>query len=332
MKFVIHNTALNEDEASQALLDRVVDRIADEIHVAALADPDMFEQSLWCQSARQTRRRVLVSAASRPPRSGSGQLHRKEFEVKDAMDIQRACRIAYTPLTVLVEDREADGVLLDILIMKVASPDLQAFWAIAKSVTPRGLDIDTSGGVDAMPQRIRRALDDSKVQGGIPRIFALCDSDARWPEDDKNPSHTSIEKILEICDAENIQAHVLRKRNAENYIPDSVFLAAKELPENRANAQIFDAFFRRSPIQRNHFPVKDGMSEVEREMVLRQGLYSQHEVEDLQRLKVRVMPKRPRLLLRVFDEYLDAITKESLEARDGCGEIRELIEKLQMEL
>jgi hypothetical protein len=49
-------------------------------------------------------------------------------------EARTAVKLAHAPLQILVEDRESDGVLLEILVEELGSAELQKLWKI--SVTP----------------------------------------------------------------------------------------------------------------------------------------------------------------------------------------------------
>lgn len=256
MKLVLRASALNCDDSVLALIDRIVDRLADEVHRLEMPEADLLEMSRWYQSARPTRQKVLMSAVAGPPRkasSGHGP-HVKVVEV-DSETVRFAEKLAHTPLVILVEDREADGVLLDILVEELGWPELQALWERGWEVTPNAIEIDTAGGIGAIPQRIERAARDADRENRPLRYFVLFDSDARWPGDDNRMRVAQpMAAVRQACDEHNVPHHRWRKRCAENYIPAQVFEAMREDPRHLSHVDRFDALLRRSRIQRDHFP------------------------------------------------------------------------------
>ncbi|MCP4004054.1 MAG: hypothetical protein GY725_07655 [bacterium] len=118
MRFVLHANALNGDGQILALLDRLVDRVADEVHRIDVPDADLLQESLWYEEARPLRRKILTTAIASPPRKAVDDRgpHLKVIEVEDAESTRLADKLAHTPLVVLVEDREADGLLLDVFV------------------------------------------------------------------------------------------------------------------------------------------------------------------------------------------------------------------------
>lgn len=321
MRFVLTGTVLNGDEDTLSLIDRLVDRAADEVHRIEVRDADLLHDSRWYINARQTRRNVLTKAVAVPPRARDAVgPHAKSREIRHFEDARAAVALAHAPLTILVEDREADGVLLEILVEELGSSELRVLWKRAQSVTPRGIEIDTAGGIGSMPQRVRRAVEDARREGRPVRLFVLCDSDARWPGDDDHPAH-----LRETCGELSIPLHVLQKRSAENYIPDAVIEAVRDDPRNTDRAHRFDALLRRTPKQRDHFPLKDGLRDDERAIALMNGLYKEDEEPDLVFLKERLFSRRPRPLKLLNDERRAQFTGPGLRARDGNGELDTIV-------
>lgn len=332
MRLVLNITALNGGDEVHDLIDRLVDRVADEVHRVEVPDADLLHESGWYQSARQTRRRVLTAAVAVPPRKHSSPEgpHSKQIEIRNVEEARVADKLAHAPLTILVEDREADGVLLNILVEELGSTELRALWKIGQAVTPRAVEVDSSGGIGSMPQRIARAVSDAHTERRPVRLFVLCDSDKRWPGDSMPQKQEEL--LRQTCADLSIPLHVLHKRNIENYIPDTVFEGARDEPWNIGNIERFEAFLRRSPVQRDHFPIKDGLTDAERTEALAVGHYQDAEIPDLVLLKERLFPARPRLFLRLNDERRAEFTGPGLRERDGNNEIATLLDAISREL
>ncbi|MCP4004055.1 MAG: hypothetical protein GY725_07660 [bacterium] len=135
----------------------------------------------------------------------------------------------------------------------------------------------------------------------------------------------SAEAVKQICKDHRVPCKVLRKRCAENYIPDKVFEVVRDDPSNTSRAERFNALLRRSPVQRNHFPVKTKLSNKERLGAIEAGLYDESDVADLILLEERLFAKRPRPLKRLHDERRGFFTADGLRERDGVGEIDNLL-------
>lgn len=333
MRFVLHPEALDGEDALLALIDRLVDRVADEVHRVEVPATDLLQGSRWYGTARSTRRKVLTSATASPPRQQHADRrgpHVRRVHLRTLDDATRADKLAHTALIVLVEDREADGVLLDILVEELGWPQLAALWKCSKEVTPRAIEPDTAGGIGSMPQRIERLIEDAAQEGRPVRLFVLCDGDARWPGDTGNTD--DVQRVRAACVKHGIPHHVLRKRSIENYIPDQVFEAYRDDPQHNNHIPRFNALLRRSSDQRDHFPIKDGLTPRERADAIDAGLYDASELGDLVLLEQRLFKKRPRPMLLLSARHRAAFTAAGLRARDGSGELDTLLADIAKEL
>lgn len=153
MRFVVDASVLNGDDSVLSLIDRLVDRLADEVHRVDIAAVDYLQESRWYRKARATRKKILRSAVAKPPRvtKDSRGPHVKTVEVHDAESARLADKLAHTPLVILVEDRESDGVFLDIAMEELGWPELKRLWTNGRKVTPRATEVDTAGGEQASP-------------------------------------------------------------------------------------------------------------------------------------------------------------------------------------
>lgn len=334
MRFVVDTTALNGSEEVLRLIDRLVDRVADEVHRIEVPSADLLQDSAWYQGARPILRKIVTSAVAVPPKTSTLPRgpHARQIKVFDPDSARVAEKLAHVPLTILVEDREADGVFLELLVEEIGSPELRSLWTRGKDVTPPAIEFENPAGLGAMPQRVERAADDARNQGRPLRCFVLCDSDARWPEDRDHQSYRPIASLREACRNHSIALHVLQKRSAENYIPDAVFEALRADPDYASKTDRLDAFLRLKPMQRDHFPIKDGLSDVERTAALAAGLYDSGDEAALNLLRERLLPKRPRPFLLLSEERRASFSSDGLRSRDGNGEIDTLLEAIAQEL
>ena len=329
MRFVLHAAVLDGDDGVLTLLDRLVDRLADEVHRVEVHELDRLDRSAWFQQARRTRKKVLMSATARPRRKASRfGPHAKTIDVADNADAQRADKLAHTPLVILVEDRESDGTFLDLVVEELGWPELKSLWGKGRTVTPRAHQLETAGGKPAIPQRVERAVGDAAQEGRPCRLFVLCDSDARWPGD----MMKETDLVIQACVRHQVPHHVLRKRSIENYIPDQVIGSMRADPQLSDHVGRLDALLRRTRLQRDHFPLKDGLAAKERTQAMDAGLYEPSEEEDLKLLETRIFPKQPRPLLRLSRERRPELTAEGLQERDGEGELKSLLRSIAQEL
>ncbi len=316
------------------LINRLVDRLAAEVHRVEVPEADLLQESSWYQRAGQSHRRVLTSALASPARRTTDRRgpHLKTVEVADAESARLADKLAHAPFVVLVEDRESDGVLLEILVEELGWKALRDLWERGNEATPPAVEIATAGGIDAIPQRIERSAADAARQQRPLRLFVLCDSDARWPGDDDQVLERKMISLQKGCDKYKVPYKIWQKRCAESYIPDEVFEAVRDDPGNQIQAHRFDALLRRSPEQRDHFPVKDGLNAKERREAIEAGLYKTSEEDDLMDLETRLFPGRKRLLPKLNRKHRTAFTAEGLRRRDGQGEVEALLQAIAEEL
>lgn len=334
VRFRIEASALNGDEAALNCIDQLVDRLADEVHLIEVPDVDLLEDSAWYQNARASRRKVLTTALARPPRAQANPrepLSRVE-SVHDGDSARLATRLAYTPLTLLVEDREADGVLLEMLIEELAWPALKGLWLRGQRASPPASKLESAGGINAIPDRIDRAISDAAQENRAVRLFVLCDSDTRWPGEQDTPATKSVARVLLHCTKCGVPLHILKKRTAENYIPDQVFEDKRDAPGSQSRVARFNLFLSLTSTQRDHFPIKDGMSDEERRAAIASKLYSRSDDPTLRQLADRLFDKRPRVLKQVQRNYRSSVTGPGLQRRDGAGEIEDLLRKIAKEL
>lgn len=334
MTFVFFDAALNLDgERDARLVARIMDRVADAVHRLVMVDADQLEQSTWYKGADPSLRQLAVKASSGPVRAiPPGEPHRKEVEVRTAEDLIRAERLAHSPLVILVEDREADGVLLELFVEECGSLALVDLWSAGSRLTPRAWEIDTAGGIGGIPDRIERAVEDARAEGRPVRLFVLCDSDRRWPDDTAHGSVKALRNVDEMCKQNSVAYHVLRKRCAENYIPDEVFEAVRDEPSQANHSARFDALLRLSSPQRDYFPIKDGLDDAERSLATAVGHYTATDAAQMDLLKERLLLKRPRPMKQLVPDRRSAFTRAGLAARDGQNEIEALLHALAAEL
>ncbi|MBX9401494.1 hypothetical protein K4L06_09230 [Lysobacter sp. BMK333-48F3] len=332
MKFVISDKALNGGDLSLASFDRLVDRVADEVHKFDFPGADLLEESQWYTSARSTRKKLVSSMLAMPPVRPVHEIHRKSIVVDSPEKIDSAVKAAYSPLVILVEDREADGVFLDLIMSVLGADELKDLWARGKKVIPSGYELTNSGGLHAIPQRISRLIKDSAAAGVSPRIMVLCDSDKRWPGDTENMSYRKIEEIKQVCLDAGAALHILEKRCIENYLPNEVYIEARKKNPGKAYQALIDALLRRTSQQRDHLPVKSFLTESEHDAGELVGFYTPSERSDLELFRERIFPPRPRVMLQMLNNYQACFTEKGLRERDGRDELGALLNTISGEL
>ena len=140
MRFVLYQSALDGSDELLALVDQIIDRVADEVHRIELPDADTLRESSWYRGARGTRRKIMLTAAASPPRQRQG-LHSSSIDVRDTGDASAAAKLASSHLMILVENRESDGIFLDILVEEMGDHELKALWQRNNTLTPSAFEI-----------------------------------------------------------------------------------------------------------------------------------------------------------------------------------------------
>jgi hypothetical protein len=320
MRFVLHRAALDADDAGLRRLDAIIDRCEAGVHRLESPDADLIEDSHWYQEARSSRRRFAKEALALSPRAHNpGEPHRHAVAVSSPQDIPRAQRVALTPLTILVENSRSDGAFLGVLIEACGSSELQAICAVNEQ--PPALQIDSAGGLGEIP---------ALVQQHSPRLFVVMDSDARWPGD-PGAQPTTGQKARDACKNNQIPHHTWRKRCVENYIPDAVIealLADRALTSAHARLK---TILERTSAQRDHMPMKDHLSTQERRGATRAALYDEARDGAALALYERLAPL-PHELPQLIRERREHFTWDGLLARDGAGEIIQLLAAITEEL
>lgn len=319
MRIEIAGHLLDDAEALRHV-DVLVDRL--EVHDVT-TDVLVLAGSLWARS-RPGRSGDWKKRLARPVSRGRDgpALHRQAIEVADARQAEAAARQAVSPLVILVEDYEADGRFLDVVVEELGA-DLALLWAACKSATPAGLRID-SASLGNMPVRIRREVESARTQGRPVRLLVIHDSDRRWPGDEGDLKATG--NIARACrDGGAPPPHALRKRTVENYIPDETFRAIRDATRDSKKAAALDALLSLTSTQRDHIPIKLHGKEDE----LDGSLYDGADRRALADIK-QVFKKRPRPIVAVLDTFdeRDTFTAETLRARDARGELDALLQRI----
>lgn len=334
MRFVIHADALNVSESGLRLLDRIVDRVEDEVHRLDLADPDALGGSAWAGEARPARRALVRKACATPPRARARHgVHRIHVDVTCDDDLLAAEKRAHMPLCILVENQAADGALLTMAVEELASAEVRLLWA-SKCVPP-AISVVHAGGVGSVPTALRSILEHAATLGVPARVFVVFDSDRRWPGD--LGTDKQAEQAVEACCSAGVPFHMLWKRTAECYVPDEVLEAWHAVAPSPRKRKQLDRVRKLSGTQRDHLSKEYSLSPQDRAGAAAAGLYAADEA-DLGLLEAAmVVPKRDdqhgtQLIPRLIRDHRTAFNSVSLRARDGAGELESLLSAIADEL
>ncbi|GAB3980409.1 hypothetical protein GCM10029978_078390 [Actinoallomurus acanthiterrae] len=219
----------------------------------------------------------------------------------------------------VVENGEGDGAFV------LAIAHVFGAGKVVKAKECHWLKFVQGGGSGEVPKVARKEHEDFKRTS---RVTFLLDSDRMTP--DEPSKHEPVAD--ELRDA-GINGHILRFREAENYVPNRI-LAAALVPEQRSVvAERIRHLKTLTPEQRAHFDMKKGFADRKRE-----GFEIPPEQQDL----YASLPEPSRVVLRLgFGDGLTAILLREAEAGnlgeedfaalgpEVCDELRAILDLVQ---
>ena len=255
MRIAIDASAANDADYHQ-WLDRILAKIEDRWHVWDLTDErevEAIRTSTWClDPGRQGVKVKEMLVAATKLSAWTLEPHERRLRVTahpnthDELAAETACRLAETPLEILVENRESDGAFVRRIIEEL-DEDLDALW----KNRPEPIRFDSVGGKGQMAQEVR-----NKTGGPLPpRLVAVIDSDRKGSKDQASGEARALRRA---CKQGGLSCWVLAKREAENYLTKGL-LAAR--PNTGADhRQRVAAWNRLSDDQKDFFDMKKGWS------------------------------------------------------------------------
>lgn len=326
MLFAIKYEAMNGSEIVLNLLDALLSRAEDDIHELEIVDADVLESSAWYESCRSDRRKMLEKSAEsllhRSPRIRGPHLRR--IEVTDESTAARARSLAYTPLYVLVENRESDGALVKTALKIFTTPTVwDLCFGSGALRSPQALSIESGGGHGELKKLLAELLKGAADRGLEPRIIVITDSDGEWIGDVKE--HAS--EIRAQCAAEGVPCPSLNKRKAENYIPDAVWQAwADELQQTNARPAVA-ALLRLSVHQRDHVNMdKKGIDPWDSSKPDAVSLFVGVSAGDRDLLKRASLKGRgSNAIATMLETHISALTRAQFQTRDHAGDLEAMV-------
>lgn len=229
-----------------------------------------------------------------------------------ACDPKKLADYYSAPLFLVVENETTDGGWLKLVISKLRPRLRRSF----DGHDPH-LAIRQAGGITEIPKIVKSLSEPMSPivpTGARLRVMAMFDSDARVPGGLSSNSKAVVAAVGPL----GITYHVLNKRTIENYIPDN---ALRQYTDKRADrkpaAELIASIV--GPA-RDHYPIKDGLSEEE---AVSTGLYAN---------TIRLGVGLGDFIEDLIDNFYHIIDKHDLVNRDGCGELEELLDKLESNL
>ncbi|MDD9986754.1 MAG: hypothetical protein OXQ31_10820 [Spirochaetaceae bacterium] len=255
MRIAIDASVANDADSHQ-WLDRILAKIEDRWHVWDLTgdrDVEAISTSTWClDPGRQGVRVKDMLVAATKLAAWTLEPHERRLRVTaypnahDELAAETACRLAETPLEILVENRDSDGAFVRRIIEEL-DPDLAVLWR--NPTEP--IRFDSVGGKGQMAQAVR-----NRTCGPRPtRLVAVIDSDRKGSNDQASGEARALRRA---CKQGGQSCWVLAKREAENYLTKALLVAR---PDTGADhRQRVAAWDRLSDDQKNFFDMKEGWS------------------------------------------------------------------------
>lgn len=329
MRVVFAAEVLERQEAWR-FLTRILHKVDDGWHLWEVDDPDLVETSSWYRNRSGDRLldELLRESVVRAAWSSTDGLHAQSVRVTDRpsnetweLEPKPAAWALEEPLRVVVEDRESDGLFLDVVVRTLGPEELVELYELQ----PSPLKVVSPGGRDKIRRHLETDLQEIEKRKYPGRLLVVFDSDAARPG---QPSRES-QRIAELCKKHGLPHHRLRKREMESYVPQEALEAWAGEPENQDHRRAIDRLRRLSRPQRDHLP-KKGFSN---------GLPNNsgtlyEDVSDEDQDLLRWTSRRVKPFEEALNRHRDAITARNL--RERCGpegsddrdELDQLLKKL----
>lgn len=251
MLFSIHDAAVNAGERVYNALDLIIARVESAIHEIEIPSADLLQESEWYKSCRADRRKMLEQIAqSQAYRTKSLEgPHLRQIDVGDEASAICAQALAYTPLTILLENGFSDGALVNAAIEVVAKPQtIELCFGRSALADPPALELVGGGGHGELLKLLALRLNEAKERNRPCRLLVVTDSDGEWPGDVKDHALT----IRKTCRDHSVPCPNLSKRTAENYIPDAIWKEWAADPARTAARPMVAALLSLSSAQRDY--------------------------------------------------------------------------------
>ena len=333
MLFSIRHEAMNGGEPVYNALDQILARVEGDIHEVEIVDADLLQESDWYNSCRADRRKLLeqiaqASAYRTPSLRGP---HLRRVEVSDEASAARARALAFTPLTVLLENSFSDGALVKAAIKTVAKPQtVELCFGASSRTDPAALEMVSGGGHGELLKLLGQHLTEAAERQRPPRLLVVADSDGEWPGDVKQHALN----IRAECFARSVPCPPLNKRTAENYIPDAVWSAWAAQPAHTSARPAVAALLGLSSAQRDHVKMggtNDAPWDATQANVT--ALFAGVSVATEDALKAaNLKGKGTNMAIFLLETHSAALTPQALHSRDQQDELLTLVRQIEDEL
>jgi len=255
-----------DDPKSHAWLDRILDKIQDCWHVwdiEAGGSAQRYLATSWMRDeGRQGRRVRQTLVASMKNRGWISHLHGRRVRATlrptggHDMAPESVAQLAGKQLVILVENRFSDGAFIE-RVMTEVDKHLGKYWHLSDPP----IHIDSVGGRGQMPREVKRRVEQFDYR---PRLVVIADSDRRTvpPDGETLPDFASDQarKIADACRQLNVSCWILRKRTAENYLPDVLL---EKMPDaTPRHAELLRTWAVLNDDQKDIFDMKRGLGKM----------------------------------------------------------------------
>jgi hypothetical protein len=321
MRFALPPEVFADDAAGLDALDRLLDRVSDEVHHLIVLDPDHLEQTAWFHGLRPHRKELVRSVV----RAVAFMTPGRRLVVGQNLPLPAAARLAYKALLVLVEGEESDGLLVEVAIDTYGHAQTKRLWK-HRPATGAAVTVLHGGGTGSLQTKLERIVREAEAEALPARLIVMTDSDARWPGE----ISTKASSIEQLCTSHAVPFVVLSCRNAESYIPDAVLLRWSKDPGRVAAQNHVDALTKLTVEQRDHYRMKGGSTKPGQE---RHGLreVDRPDAPEEQRALYASLSAADRAVLTGFHDKIISVLKDpqltasELDARDSRGDLRTLV-------
>ena len=332
MRFVLPASAIDDSTVTIDAIDRLFDRVMDEVHVLILPDADLLEQSAWLLGLRPHRkeflRQTVLASAFRPvPMSGP---HRITQTIGTDLDAVQAAALSRTPLIILVENERTDGLLVNAAMQIYSTPEARRLWLTAFLTGP-SREIRSRGGQGELGHLLAEICDQAAAARLPVRLLALTESDGKFPGDESARAGS----LRTDCANRGIPIKILSCKTIENYIPDLALDLWSSVPDRSTLRPAVAAVKRLPPDGRDHFPMKGkkgsratrptrGMAAIDRNPdtpAQQKDLFLSVAPTDRAALDDGFSDD----IIDVIGAYLPQLSAADFDARDRRGDLRDLV-------
>ena len=325
MRFALTQQVFDEAPSTLDDLDRLLERVADEVHTLGIADGDAIEKSAWFKGMRPHRRDLVrnqIHAASYPARG-------RVVHVGSDLPLEAAARLAFRPLLIAVENKTNDGLLVEVAVRTHGDAETVRLWD-ARPKTGKAIDLVHGGGTGDLRKEVDRLIADASSANLPMRAIVVTDGDARWPGEIARKAA----EIEAVCATAKLPCVVLGCRAAENYIPDGALRRWADEPNNANVRGQVDTLLSLSSDQRDHIRMKGSYGGL-RDVDSRKEAAPPEQVALFASVTA---PARAKLvgfrddIIRLLREYINRPDPAEIAHRDPRGDLRKLVQMIEAEL